>query len=152
MGDPKLGKSKDGKDMHYSVGALIERSGKYLLIDRKNVPLGFACLAGHVDEGETAEQTLLREVEEESGLKVEKYELVAEEMVDQGGLGWGKCVMGVGLHYYYLYRCRVSGKPELDTHEAKSIGWFSVAEIKRLVAEKKMEPVWKYWLEKLGII
>lgn len=149
---PKLGVSKDGKPMHYAVGALIEHNGKYLLIDRVNVPLGFAGLAGHVDKGETPEQALVREVEEEGKLKVERHELIAEKLFDYEGLGWGKCVKGVGFHYWYLYRCRVSGEPELDTHEAKSIGWFSVAEIKRLAAEKKMEPVWEYWFEKIGLI
>ena len=52
MSNPKQGKSKDGKLMHYSVGALIKKDGKYLLIDRVKPPLGFAGIAGHIDEGE----------------------------------------------------------------------------------------------------
>lgn len=53
----------DGKVHHYSVGALIELNGKYLLIDRAIPPLGFAGVAGHIDEGEAPEHALAREVE-----------------------------------------------------------------------------------------
>jgi ADP-ribose pyrophosphatase YjhB (NUDIX family) len=75
MAVPKLGKSKNGKQMHYSVGAVIKRDGKYLLIDRKKPPLGFAGVAGHIDEGEDEIQALFREVEEESGLKIKEYKI-----------------------------------------------------------------------------
>jgi len=64
MSEPKSGKSSKGKEMHYSVGALVKKEDKYLLIDRMNPPLGFAGLAGHIDEGEDAVNALKREVEE----------------------------------------------------------------------------------------
>ncbi len=144
---PKLGKSKHGKPMHYSVGALIEKDGKYLLIDRNVPPLGFAGPAGHVDEGETAEQALAREVEEESGLKIEKCKLIAEEELD-----WNWCVKGIGVHYWYLFSCEASGELKRGHRETKSAGWYSIEEIKKLKSEKRLEPVWQYWFEKLGLI
>ena len=55
MAKPKEGKTKDGTPMHFSVGALIERDGQYLLIDRAVPPFGFAGVAGHIDDGEDEE-------------------------------------------------------------------------------------------------
>ena len=76
MATAKTTLTPDGQKMHYSVGAVIERNGLYLLIDRAKPPFGFAGIAGHVDEGESAEQAIIREVREESGLVVKRYSLV----------------------------------------------------------------------------
>ncbi len=144
---PKKGKSKEGKEMHYSVGALIERNGKYLLIDRNVAPFGFAGIAGHVDEGESPEEALIREVKEETGLNVENYELIFEEELD-----WNWCSRGIDVHYWYFYRCEVSGKIKREAKEAKSIDWYPKKEIKKLSLGKKLEAVWEYWFKKLKII
>ncbi len=143
MSKPKQGKSKNNKSMHYSVGALIKENDKYLLIDRVKPPLGFAGLAGHIDEGEDKIHALKREVEEESGLKIGCYRLFFEEELD-----WNWCSKGVDIHYWYLFGCEVSGEIKQNFVETKSIGWYSLNEIKKL----NLEPVWKYWFKKLGII
>jgi len=143
MSMPKIGKSKDGKEMHYAVGALIQRNGKYLLIDRVNPPFGFAGIAGHVDEGESKEQALVREVKEESDLKVEDHKLIFEEE-----LNWNRCSRGIGIHYWYLFECETSGEVKGNIAEAKSIGWYALSEVKKL----KLEPVWAYWFKKLNKI
>jgi len=119
MGEPKKGVSSKGKEMHYAVGAVIKRDGKYLLIDRVNVPLGFAGIAGHVDEGESVVDALVREVREESGLKVVGHELVFEEEVEQN-----ECKRGVGVHYWCVFECDVEGEVKRNLEETKSIGWF----------------------------
>ena len=143
MGDPKLGESTDGKQMHYSVGALIERDGKYLLIDRVKPPLGFAGVAGHIDEGENAIESLIREVEEESGLRVRSQRLLFEEEVD-----WNSCSKGIGVHYWYLFECGVDGDIRRNELETKSIDWYSKEDLAKLT----LEPVWDYWFKKLGIV
>lgn len=143
MGIPKIGLSKEKKKMHYSVGALIEKDGKYLLIDRAKPPFGFAGLAGHIDEGETEIEALLREVKEESGLAVEEYELLFEEELD-----WNVCSKGIEGHYWYLFKCEASGAVKMDSAEEKSIGWYT----KEQIANLNLEPVWEYWFRKLKII
>ncbi|MFA6547528.1 MAG: NUDIX domain-containing protein [Candidatus Magasanikbacteria bacterium] len=139
----KIGKSKEGFALHYSVGAVIKRADKYFLLDRANEPFGFACVAGHVEEGETVEFALARETEEESGLQIISKKLLFEEEVEKN-----KCSRGVFSHYWYVFDCETTGETRLDSSEAKSIGWFTVEEIKKL----KLEPIWEYWFKKMGVI
>ena len=140
---PKTGTGFSGQQMHYSVGAIIEVGGKYLLIDRDMEPLGFAGIAGHINENESPEEALIRKVEEESSLKVDKFHLVFEEEVP-----WNWCRVGVKTHYWYLFRCKVAGDPQNNPLASKTIGWYTPDEMKKL----KWEPVWKYWFEKLGVL
>jgi len=140
---PKQALNSKGNPMHFSVGAVIESGGKYLLIDRDMEPLGFAGIAGHIDEGETTKETLFRKVSEESRLKIKKYILLFEEEVE-----WNWCRVGIQSHYWYLYKCEVEGKLQNNPEASKSIGWYSTSEMKKL----KWEPVWKYWFEKLGVL
>jgi 8-oxo-dGTP pyrophosphatase MutT (NUDIX family) len=143
MAIPKFGVAKNRMPMHYSVGAVIRKGGKYLMIERRFFPYGFAGVAGHVDYGETPDHAVVREVGEESGLKVTKHRLIFEKEV----VG-NRCIMGVNVHYWYIFDCRVSGKIKGSFWETKSIAWFSADEIKKL----KLESIWKYWLKKLKII
>ncbi len=143
MLDPKLHPSKKGEPMHYSVGAIIKKDGKYLLLDRVNPPYGFACPAGHVDEWENKEQAIKREVGEETGLDVTNLHLVLEEEIVDN-----TCSRGIDNHHWYVFECEVEGKVQRNYTEAKSIGWYTPKEIKKL----KLEKIWKLWLKKLKII
>lgn len=53
-----------------TVDVLIEIDGGIVLIERKNVPLGWAIPGGFVDEGEPNEEAAVREMREETGLDV----------------------------------------------------------------------------------
>jgi 8-oxo-dGTP pyrophosphatase MutT (NUDIX family) len=139
----KVGKSSDGRDMHYSAGVVIECKGKYLLLDRINPPFGLACPAGHIDEGEDSKVASLREIKEETGITLSDIEFVCEEEIP-----WNYC-KSAEVHYWYLYKASVESESViLEKEGAKSIGWYSVEEMKTLNLEK----VWEYWLKKLNII
>ncbi len=147
MGNPQLGVStKNGEDMHYSVGALIKNAkDEYLLVDRKKEPLGMAGLAGHIDENESPVDALIREISEESSLKVKSYKLIFEEE-----LIWSSCSRGIHVHLWYVYSCEVSGTAKLNKDEAKSMDWYSKKKISELRDQGKLEPVWDYWFNRLG--
>lgn len=139
----KIGKSKDGRDMHYSAGILVECNGKYLLMDRIKPPFGFACPGGHVDEGEDPRFSAIRELKEETGIETNNIEFVCEEE-----LPWNYCSTHT-VHYWYLYKASVkSNEIKISKDEAKSIGWFSVKEMKNM----RIEEAWLYWFKKLKII
>ncbi len=90
MGVPKIGESKNKDKMHYTVGAVIKKGNKYLLIDRIDSPLGFAGIAGHINQDETPEQALLRKVSKESSLKLKNHSLLFKEEVE-----WNLCRAGI---------------------------------------------------------
>ena len=142
MAEPRLGTTNDGKPMHYSVGAIIEKDGKYLLIDRALPPYGWAGIAGHLGDNENPDEALGRKVTEEVGLKVITKKLILKEEVP-----WNRCRIGVNSHYWWLYKCDTKGNLSIDPEGAKSYGWYSEEEISKL----KLEPVWDYWFKKLKI-
>lgn len=60
---------KELKTPYLAVDAVIRFHGKIVLIERKFDPLGFALPGGFVDYGESCENAVKREVEEETGLE-----------------------------------------------------------------------------------
>jgi orotate phosphoribosyltransferase len=58
-----------------TVDAILELvPGRVLLIERKHPPLGWALPGGFVEEDESLERAVRREIEEETGLRIEKAE------------------------------------------------------------------------------
>lgn len=148
MGEPKLGVSFLGGPMHYSAGAFIKNNeGKYLLVDRKKPPFGFAGIAGHIDDGEDAYSALVREVKEESGLVVRRARFLEDMEISNN-----KCRHGIDKHYWFLFECECAGTVCKEDDGAHSIGWYSPAEVERLAREDKLEPVWKFWFTRYNII
>lgn len=131
--------------MHKSVAAIIKNEkGEILLLDRKNFPFGWACPAGHVEEDEEPEDAMVREVQEETGLDVEKYQLVIHEFLD-----WNECKRGVKGHDFFVYEVTGwEGIIHQNKLEAKDLKWYPVSELKNL----ELEPAWEYFLSKLKII
>lgn len=140
---PKIDKTAKGDAFHYSVGVIVKQGNKYLLIDRVTEPFGFAVLAGHVDENEDIDTALKRVVDEESGLKI-----INSRKLYEGEIEGNWCNRGIGVHRWYVYECEVSGEPELIASKAKSIGWYTVEEMKKL----KFDPAVEYWFREIKIL
>ena len=74
--------------MRRAVCALIEKDGLYLSVSRKNDPDAYGLPGGKLEEGETLQAGLKREVLEETGFDIIPEEIVFEA-VCPGGTGYG---------------------------------------------------------------
>jgi len=128
--------------VHFTVGAVIKKGDNYLLIDRSVFPEGWAGIAGHIEIRETPEEALIREVKEESNLKIKSYKMIFEETYYDN-----PCVMKANNHHWYVYECEIEGEAKKNG-EAKSIGWYSKEEIKSM----KLENTWERVFKKIGVL
>lgn len=72
-----------------AVVALIIKDGLILTISRRNNPNKFGLIGGKVDDGETTEEALFREVKEETSLEIQDTVLVyqrVEPRDDENGM------------------------------------------------------------------
>lgn len=133
----------DNKKIHESVGAVIIRNKKVLMINRANYPYGWACPAGHVDAGEKPDTAVVREVKEETGLNITFAKEVMTEFVE-----WNDCVYGVKGHLWHVYIATGEGEVKINK-EVKDWAWKTLTEIEQLSSNNKLEPVWAYWFKKI---
>jgi ADP-ribose pyrophosphatase YjhB (NUDIX family) len=131
---------------HTSVGMIVERDGKLLLIERKIFPLTYAFPAGHVDEGETYEHAAARELKEEVGLDTKHIELIAEGRVEN------PCSREGGTwHAWKVYRIDADGEIQRSEEETTQAGWYTKEEINHL-PPPGFEPVMLQWYQEKGIL
>ena len=71
--------TKNGDKKHQTVAALFFNGEKMLIIQKADPAYQkkYSVIAGHVEDGETIEDALLREVYEETGLNISEFELMA---------------------------------------------------------------------------
>jgi len=146
MGNPKE-ELRNNIKTHFSVGAIIRNdSGELLMIDRLNPPFGFACPAGHIDEGEEPLTAVLREVKEETGLSIVSCKEIPIEAYNEAPSE--PCSRGITKHIWKLYEIKATGGFIFKNDEVKSIGWYPAERVKDL----NLELIWRYWLTSLNII
>ena len=147
MPEPKIVQTKDG-NQHFSIGAVIKKENKILLIDRKLPPPGYAGIAGHVDEKETPLEALNREVKEETNLNLVSHKLLFKKSI----IAPEECVFKEKRHKWYVYECICEGEIKPEEKEVKSIGYYQKKHIKKLYKNKGLEYAWMVIFKKLGVI
>lgn len=131
---------------HTSVGMVVERDGKLLLIERNDFPFTYALPAGHVDEGETYEEAAVRELKEEVGLDAEKIELIAEGRVEN------PCSRPDGSwHSWKFYKITATGEVRRSERETKQAAWFTREQIRNL-PPPGYEPIMYEWNIAHGVL
>lgn len=132
-----------------SVGAIIRNDrGDKLCLYRLKHPIGLALPAGHIDEGESPEEAVKREVYEETGLTVVKYELLFSETFPN------PCGRGYDGHEWFVYHIReYTGEPKLmepDKHKFVDFCWDS--DILKYLERDDFDPAWsRYIFPALGL-
>ena len=149
---------------HTSVGMLVWRDDKLLLIERKRPPFGFAPPAGHVDGDASFEGAARRELREEVGLGAEDIQFLAE------GRKNNPCRRKGGTwHDWKIYKVEATGEVAGSEDETKRTDFYSKDELSALAGKTEnylrgkikqddweaspgLEPVWYEWLKELKII
>lgn len=108
---------------HCACGVLIE-DGRILLgkrsLQRKMYPNAWDLIGGHQEAGDTLDQTLVRELEEEIAVTPTTYRevtVIAERSPEVHGEH--------AYHVYAVTACRGPG-PKMQNDEHMKIGWFTV--------------------------
>lgn len=108
---------------HYAC-AILKREGKILLghraPHRKAYPLCWDVIGGRVEEGETLEDALHRELGEEIGIVPTAYETLAS-VVDNGPQERGEAT-----YHMYLVQAWTGGEPAMIDHEHTELAWFTI--------------------------
>ncbi len=133
-----------------SVGAIIkDEKGGFLVQYRLKTPQGLALPAGHIEEGEDPAECLLREVFEETGLKVKNFKPVIENKFYPNS-----CPKNHEGHDWWVYEAEAEGDlvlREPDKH--KFLKFMSLDEMRRYVERGETDPAWfEYILPELVII
>lgn len=148
---------------HASVGMLVWRDEKLLLIQKMRFPFAFAAPAGHCDglDFETAART---ELEEEVGLSTAAIKIVIE------GRKENPCRREDGSwHYWKIYQIEAVGEVQRSESETQQYVWAGKEQLQELsqktekymdgkISEEEwlknpgLEPVWYDWMKELKII
>ncbi len=147
-----------------SVGVIVRKGDRILLIERKKFPYGFAAPAGHVDDHGSFEDAAREELFEEVGLEATNLKLLIEERKEN------RCRReGGDWHLWKVYEAEVVGELKESVDETKQVGWYAKEQLRilaskmQLYAEGKisedewqkhpgLEAVWLEFFKELGIL
>ena len=130
-----------------SVGAIIEKDGRYLMLYRISFPPGLAGIAGHGKPGEDPETSMRRELIEEAGIVAEDMQLVLNKVLPN------PCKKGYTSHEWWIYRVTTwSGEPRLmEPDKHTFVRFMSIDEIRDHDARNDMDPAWSMILRELEV-
>jgi ADP-ribose pyrophosphatase YjhB (NUDIX family) len=110
-----------------SVGILVFRDGKLLLIERRRPPYGWAPPAGHVDDGESYIGAARRELFEEVGLVPDEMDLLLTARYDN------QCRRpGGDFHHWQVFVATCYGEPIRNEDETRAMRWVNKQELSEL--------------------
>jgi 8-oxo-dGTP diphosphatase len=127
------------------LGIIKGPTGKILLINRMwpeksldgSLTLTWAFPGGNIDEGETPEEALIREVRTETGLKVIVKKKISARVHPK---------FNISLTYYECEMVISGGaRPIVDVHEVESVKWVDPKEVRNYFTTDIDPKVAKYF-------
>ena len=138
--------------LHWEIAVFIINNKRQILLQKRAAtkrfnPNKWGLCAGHVDSGETLDDTALREVEEEIGVKLSINDLhVLEEMEVK------KRETNSNLTRYYYVVCNIDNFI-IQTEELSEVKWFDLDDVFEMIKNNDESTVLKadrlYLLERL---
>ncbi len=131
------------------VGGVVVRDGRALLVRRGKAPLygQWSVPGGTVELGETLEEAVVREMEEETGLRVEPVGVLAVfDRIDRDG-------ERVAYHYVIVdYLCRWRSGEARAASDALEVAWASAEDLARYELQAKALEVVRDALERAAAL
>jgi len=124
-----------------TADAIAKYQGKLVLIERKKRPFGLALPGGKLEEGESLEKTVVRELLEETGLsatKVEQLRTYSEPDRDPRG-----------RYITTVYVCETTGHP-IAKSDAKKIVLVDPEEVRKIPRERFAFDHYRILMDYLG--
>lgn len=126
-----------------SVGAVVRSpDGKYLALYRIKAPKGLAFVAGHIDEGETPEGAIIRELKEEAGITAVKVRELFHGVLSN------PCSRGFDEHEWWVFEALEWTGEHKNMEPAKHewVKFCAKNEIQELM-KGDCDPAWKILLK-----
>lgn len=129
--------------LHNEVGCLVINNKGQVLLQKRAAskrfnPNKYALCAGHVDSGESLENAMIRELEEEIGIKVSKEELhpyLEREIT----------IRETNSHITYFYYVISNLKEEdfvIQEEELSGVKWFDIDEVIEMLKNRDERTAW----------
>jgi mutator protein MutT len=117
------------KKPRQTCGGILLRNGK-ILLGKRNInrlyPDIWDIFGGHIEQNETKEHTLQRELEEELGIVATSIEFLESYQDKEPTFGYDY------LHHIFIVHSWKGEPVNKNTREHEGIGWFSKEEIENL--------------------
>lgn len=106
------------------IAAVVNEYKEVALLKQESVSItNWGLVAGYIKKGETLEDTVIREIKEETGQIVEKIEYISSYYYEK------KELLMVG------FRCEVKKREFNISKEIEEVGWYSFEKAKELLRE-----------------
>lgn len=149
--------TRENKLCHFTASAfVVSKDRKKVLMEYHNIYNSWGWEGGHVDGESEFLAVAVREVEEETGLKIKDYENSKIEALDilpvLGHVKKGKWVSAhLHLNVTYIFFAdeeSVRNKPD----ENSEVGWKSIDDVLNLTTENHMIPVYEKLIKKVKMM
>ncbi len=102
-----------------------------MLLQKRSKQKGgkYGFISGHVQEGETNSQGIIRETKEEMGINIDEKDLKLFYRVEEGESNF---------NLYYMNRNLNTENLTLQKEEVEDVKWYSIEEIKTIIDNDKL--------------
>lgn len=121
-----------------AVNAVVIKNNKILLVKRAREPFinSWQLPGGYVNFGEHPDETVIRELKEETGLKTKKLELLVMIQSDEDPRAPGL--------FAFFYKVTANGDAHnMDSSENKNVGWFDMGHLPKIGWKSHIEIIKK---------